>query len=345
MCWVMGLGTRVMADAPARAAVHPNMCLDWSADPSLHCPTATWISSAVENVVGQRLFARERCEVTVQARVERTSPNTELRATVTLVDRGGAVVGSRRLQGGRRSCMSLGGPVTLVIALMVEAGHPHAVLEAPPEVMPESPPEAPPDDRRDVSKEPPTRSTEPNDWTTRFRAGVVGAWGLLAGFAIGQGIGIGITPPHFAPLLVDATLFWPAPFEREGRGGTFWAWQTGASICPRLAGTSRADVSLCGGVRAGAVNGTGLGLDYQQSASRPLVTGEGKVVASVALVGPLALYGQLGVSIPMLWSRFVYWDRDAAAREVFQPAALAAFGGVGVELRGFANTSNRAGQP
>lgn len=309
--------------APSAAAEpfsrQPSVCLDWTPSIAPRCPSGSWVSSAVESVMGRRVFTGRPCDLVVRGQIERMSGAAGFVVTLSLTGRDGEALGERRLESRDRNCSALGGPASLVIALMVEAGKARVSLTTPPEPTP-----------RETEIDAP--SSHAQGTRTLFAAGIT-ASNLLPGLAVGQAFDVGFAPAHFVPFLVGARLYWPTSSERGGRGGSLWAWHAGASICPDLSTSGRTTLALCVGAQAGAVYGTGFGLDYDESAAEPYLQTDAKLVGSLRLFGSLGVFAELGAAVPLLNARFVYLNGDQSREEVFRPAPVLAFGGIGLELR------------
>lgn len=294
-------------------------CIDWSAESPTSCPDAAWVSSTVEGIVGHRVFSTGACNVTVRGRIRQAGRGYS--ATIALIDREGRPLGERKLEQREGACRSLGGPASLVIALMVEEQHPDTVLEVTPELTSPEPPHTAP------------LASTPEGPALRAAAGAVATWNLLPGFAMGQTIDVGMTFTGFVPVNLGLTLLDGSSSERGGLGGRFWGWHTGLALCPRLFASTRAEIALCGGAQAGAIHGTGIGLEAPQSVACPVLLAEGKAVGSLFVSGRLGIYAQIGLLVPVVNARFVYLDGTGRHERVFEPDPVLAVAALGLEIR------------
>jgi hypothetical protein len=222
----------------------------------------------------------------------------------------GEMLGSRTLQSQDAKCAALKDPVSLVIALMVEASEQQATLRVP----------AAPPSRADA---------------ILVSASMAASSGLLPSLAFGATAGFGARLGRWLPLQMAGTVWLPRSSDSSGPGGEFWGWQAGAGLCPSVMTTSTVRAAVCVKVAAGAIHGTGLGLDYHHSATRPYGAAEAQAILSFPIVGALAGFVELGVAVPWLRPRFVYHlDSTGASVEVHRPHAVIPIGGIGIELGG-----------
>jgi hypothetical protein len=91
------------------------------------------------------------------------------------------------------------------------------------------------------------------------------------------------------------------------------------SLCPTLAANETAGIGLCLGAEAGMLSATGVGLDYTESPTRPLVQGHADISAWLRLGGHFSLGIQAGAAVPFLRPRFVYTGEAGAPVEVHRP--------------------------
>lgn len=301
------LGTASLATA--------GTCLKWSAPEASGCPTSLEIEAAVESVLGRKVFATEHCERTVEGSVFR--PGIERWAVdMSFWDQRERSLGTRRLEG-PSSCSALRGPVSLVIALTLEAAQESVELSEPTKpAVPRHEPEAP--------------RERAYDWVY---AGVRTTAGLLPGLGLGIAIGTGAELLDGLAAHVEGTLWAPKTTQLAGPGGRFWAWHAGLDLCPSLMNSTNLWLSLCGGAQLGLIQASGLGLDYSQSARRPYAHLEAKLSMSTPVWNVIELTAQIGVAIPSLRPRFVYLDQRDAATEVHRPGEFLALAGLGLVWR------------
>jgi hypothetical protein len=304
----------VMANEEGETGAEVRTCLDWTARISPECPSKEQIASTVADVLGRPVFAGEPCTRIMRASIEHGSAQGPWVATMTVMSSDGLVLGQRQLMTHDTSCAALAGPMALVLALMVEDEKSYSALSVPSELR------AP--------------QREPRSARSIRSFGAVGvSWGLLPTVGLGPRFGFDVSVSPSISLRADGSAWLSTAPSFDGRGGRFWAWHAGAALCPELGTQLRSNVSACAGIQGGLVYGTGSGLDYNLSATRPIMFADAKLKGSVALAGPLALFAALGVGVPWLRPRFVYLEPPGSTHEVHRPSRLLLLGEVGLELR------------
>jgi hypothetical protein len=229
----------------------------------------------------------------------------------------GEALGDRRLLSQASSCAALKDPVSLVIALMVEARETETTMRLPA----------------------PSSSTQHGaTMATSFSL----SSGLLPNVGFGATIDVGWNLGRWLPLHVDSTFWFPNAAVLAGQGGEFWAWAAGAGACPTLVTAANIAGTVCVGAQAGVIHGTGVGLQHTGSPTKPYGDAEARARVSFPRSGPLGVFVQLGVAVPFLRPRFVYLDASSAPVEVYRPQAMILFGGIGMELRAGLETQSSA---
>jgi hypothetical protein len=305
---LLGADPAARAETDESASKKPTACLDMVAPAG--CPSAPETESAVEGVLGRRPFSPASCSIHVTAVLKPVSRGG-WQADLHFAKPDGASLGDRTLQSRERRCAALKDPISLVIALMVEAAEPETTLEMPP-----SPP-----------------ASQPAASDRIAFASLAVSQGLLPNADLGATLGFGFDLASWLPVRADATLWFPTSAAPDGRGGEFWGWHAGLALCPALIDTASLRGSLCAGGQAGAIRGTGLGLDYSESAIKPYGDVQARAVVSFPVWGSLALSIHVGLAVPWLRPRFVYHvDATDSSVEVYRPHAVAFLGGLGVTL-------------
>jgi len=300
------------------------VCLDWHA--LAGCPTANDVEAAVEKIVGHRVFVGNPCDIRADAILRPIAPGGwEARLSFARSD--GTALGNRELRSRDANCARLLDPASLVIALMLEDRQERAPLSTPT-----------------------VAAARPAPVEPGARGGLAFAdlrmgWGLTPGPTVGATLGFGATLGGLVPLRLDVTYWSPGDATQTNRGGRVWAWIAGASVCPDLLTQESVQAALCVGIQAGAMHGTGTGLDVNQTTSEPYSHGEARVVLAVPLLGPLAGTVHLGLAVPWLRPQFVYFDGLGARVGVFQPQPIVAFTGLGLELNRSRATRGGATHP
>jgi hypothetical protein len=303
-------------------------CLEWTSEASVGCATEGAIKAAVENVLGHPAFLGDRCDLWVSGSTRR-SPQGSTVSEVAFRAHDGSSLGVRHLEGPNPSCSAYTGPISLVIALMIESvelsttitGSPVSAFGASPPSQPTPSAPAPSDARK---RERPARLS-PLAVVGEMRA----AWGLLPGSSLGVAGGIEVNPIGLPPLRIEATVWAPTSNSKSGPGGRFWAWHAGMGVCPgAYAGAIRAQLFI--GLQVGFLYGSGNGLDSNQKARQPYGEAEIRAMNAIPLVGPLELVALAGLAIPWIRPGFVYLDPSGSSIHVHRPEAIIIEAGFGL---------------
>ena len=305
--------TSTAATAQESGAGRARACLFWDISGARVCPTAKDVQVAVDEVLDRQSFGVDRCEIEVRGSMRPTDAGG-WRVTLEFFRADGSTLGTRELEGSSPDCGRMLGPISLAIALMVEATEVDTTVRAP---LPE-PASAPPPSRDRVS---------PFAWT-RWRT----AWGLLPEASMGGSVGLGLGSGKPVAAAVEGTFWLPQTTVDEGRGGRFRAWHAGVSVCYEPAARDAGfRPMICGGPQVGEMLGRGLGLDDNRRTRRVYAHGEARVAGVWTLGRSVALSAHVGLAAPWLRPRFVYRDDSGVSRQVHRPAAVVPIGGVGVE--------------
>lgn len=172
------------------------------------------------------------------------------RARITLRDASGRVLGMRGVESRFEQCSELNVPVVLVIATLVDGLW----------------------DELEAASAPAAEPTSPREATRR---GALGAfWGATYGLGGGSwwSLGLRLDVPGPWPIALDARVNPPAAdVDARGRGARLGVALAGLSVCPSLwTGPWRQALSLCAGVQAGVVWGSGIQLTAERSRTLPM---------------------------------------------------------------------------
>jgi hypothetical protein len=288
------------------------VCLTWSAPLDTDCPTETKIEVAVEKMLDHRVFSKKSCDIQVSASMRQPSGGG-WEADLSFTKNNGDALGYRSLQGKDASCTALMDPLSLVIALMVEATEAHATLHVPMVA--------------------PARDTVAN--ANRVSANLSVSSGLLPTLGFGATVGFEASlADGWLPLRVDSTFWFPSSSERAAPSGSFWAWQAGLGLCPTVLSTATVEGKLCARVEGGAMRGEGSSLPRIETATKPYAELDAYAALSFPLFASLAGFIQAGVMVPWIRPSFVYvyYDGSGPPVEVHRPHAMIPFAGLGIEL-------------
>jgi hypothetical protein len=281
-------------------------CLSWVA--AAGCPSAVETEAAVDEILGRRTFVTQSCDLDVRGEMRRLE-HAGWQASLRFAKTNGESLGDRSLQSTAASCAALKGPVALAISMMVETGEAEATLQVP------------------------TGESVPGS-EDRLSVAFATSSGILPKLGYGATAAYVSHPTTWLPLQLDATFWFPqTTTDQIDLGGQFWAWHAGASYCPTLLEGSGVEATACVGLDVGVIHGTGVGVPYVGSPTKPYGDVNARVGLSVPLVGPLEARLQLGVGTPWVRARFVYTDTAEASVPVHRPSAVVFFASVGLGLR------------
>jgi len=262
---------------------------------------------------------------------------TGYRASFRILDKDGAVVGSRQVEGHEASCRSLDDRAVLVASILVDdaAREKKRVSPPPPPPLPPPPPGpvraplAPPFREGPVTPPPSSEAA----WRFWLDVGV----GVTTGLQPGVGVGLAVTallrPPAFVPFYLGAGLY-PSTQASVARGGTIDAdVKLGAvGLCPLVLGAGRLELLGCGGLLLGGLDARASGFDESFGDLAVLVGGTLSARGSLRVAGPLAIYAGLGGHFALVRAELGYREADQA-RTAFTSAPLGLFSDVGLGLR------------
>jgi hypothetical protein len=91
--------------------------------------------------------------------------------------------------------------------------------------------------------------------------------------------------------------------------------------------------SVCGGIQAGILHGTGVGYNNTGAPSKPYGEATARFRLAFPFLRPLHGFLEFGVATPWLRPSFVYsLETTGALVEVHRPRILVFFGGIGLQL-------------
>jgi hypothetical protein len=252
---LLGLPVRAQA-APAPAA--RTSSLAWvRSEGADACIGNKELAEAVERILGRRVFvSASAADVVVEGHVDRAAGGWK--ATVSISDEHGTLLGTRELETAAGDCRAMDGPVAFVIAVMIDpdaAARPPAPIELPPVQPAPSPLRAPP----------PAASR----WTIAPEVGLTATLGELPSVAWGTTLAVRLGPPAFGVQLLGSYFFPQTATipSIPGASGHFtWAY-AGAALCPTVAQLPSASLIACAGAAGGVLTATPRGLANEQGAT------------------------------------------------------------------------------
>lgn len=302
----------------ATAHAEPRVAVVWSAPDE--CPSSAELAS--------RTTARVPETTAVRANGRVTKSGTKYRLELAI--EGGSSKGERVLEAD--SCDALATSAAVVIAMSVApqrdepaepSPQPPAAAAAP---APSPPPKPTPPDH-DAS--PARPSPLPARGTITLRPDVVVDGGLMPSFAVGGGGAIGLNVGRALHVEAHGAAFasQDAHAANADEGGSFSLFAGGARAC--WAVTARVEISPCAGVVVARLGATGFGAAKVGDGEAVTWGPEAGASVLVPIAGPVGVRAGAFAFLPISRRSFVI----TAVGEVHQPAAVAARGFVGPEVR------------
>lgn len=318
-------------------------CFAWTSNQVQGCPTEAAIRTSVEGLLGHPAFLGDRCDLLVRGKAGTSAEHATL-VDITFHARDGSTLGQRRLEGNNPNCSAYAGPISLVIALMIESVQVDATLVEPPaSVMPTT--TAPPHSHEPSGTASPAAGAKDN---VRAPLAVMvdarTAWGLLPGTSLGVGTAFEMAPAGWLPLRLEAALWLPSESNQPGPGGRFWAWQAGLACYP-FTHHGPVRTQLLAGLNFGHLYGSGTGLDFTQTVRRPYGEAALRLANAIGLFGPVDLVVQAGIAVPWLRPGFVYLEPSGTAVRVHRPEPLIVEAGLGLAWRWGSNRAPAGAAP
>lgn len=319
----------------------PQAVLEWDRGAlEAECERATTVQAGVETYLGRSVFSRDG-ELVVQVRLSRIEEagTSRVVANVTQHDASGKVWGERTVTGDS-SCASLDEPLTLVVALMVDA-------PTPPPDEPAAEPAAtePAGAAAGQPSEPPARvetgeiETAPSLAQAEIAPGHaaflgfgVASMGALPATAAGGRAVISVKPRSFVGLGVD--LMFLAPQRKELGAGSLELslLALSGSICPLQGVDGAIWYSACASFGAARVRAKSQELiDSRRKTQWLALPSLGARAAWVAADSWL-IGGGLDVAFPLSADRYVYRDVQGITQPAHELASLVVTASLGVGL-------------
>jgi hypothetical protein len=294
----------------------------WRAPPG--CVNDRTLVESVEKLLKRRVFvAADQADVQIEGAAE---PRAEggWSAKIEMRARDGRSLGVRSIVSDGSDCRRVEGPLAVVLALLVDFERREIELEipAPPAEPTPLPPPAEskaisPSEREHAAPAPPADVVR---GATAF--GAAAAWGMVPGLAFGLvARGELETVERWAVALELGV--WPGHRHADaGRGGEFSAWTGSVLACPDLVSAGRFRGRACGGITAGSISGTGMGLVEVESPNRLYFDAGARAGVTLRVFGPFALAAELGAAVPLARPRFFYERADGSEVTVYRVAAI-----------------------
>src|SRR6185369_9102226 len=221
------------------------------------CDRSAELARNVATYLGRDAF-EANAPLSIRIGLRRGPDDRALIADISKIGEDGKVIGVRSVSAGS-NCETLDDPLTLVVALM---------LDAPPEEAPPAPPPTPeplvppgPQEPDPLEGDPSPEDTNPEPGFALISAGVGSSVGLLPFPNFGPRLQIELKPRRFWGISLSGLALLGARTELPGSGSIdFRSIQVGAALCPLDTLHDRNWFAACGGVEVAWIEADGSGL-------------------------------------------------------------------------------------
>ncbi len=243
-------------------------------------------------------------------------------------------------------CHATADAISLVIAVLVEAGRTAPAPVQPVEALAPPPPPPPPEE----PSEAPTRDAQPGQReaveTERKRYAWLGpkaghdltvqagvGWGLLPGAHAGGTVGWGIRGPRVWPIWLSGTGYLPR--SDEVHAARFAAAYGGIAVCPVRGERGAARGQICPNFSAGVLWAEGQQLPNARNRTEAIALVGLEIKGDFRLFGPLAFSLTGRAEVPLLRQKFAYKRLGGETVEIHQvaPLTLTFLGGLSLLFR------------
>ena len=270
--------------------------------------------------------------LTIRIGLRRGPDDRAIIADISKIGEDGKVVGVRTVSGGS-NCETLDEPLTLVVALMLDAppDEPEAAPPPTPQPLPPPPPEPEPEP---VATDPSPEDANQAPGFALISAGVGSSVGLVPFPNLGPRLQVELKPRGFWGISLGGLALLGSHTDLPGSGAIdFRLLQVGAALCPLDTLHDRTWFALCGGLDILWFEAEGSDLSPHRRKSDWALSPSLRLQAARQLAGQVLIGGTLGVSFPISRNRYTYQDVAGASHLAFQVASPALELGVFVAFR------------
>lgn len=295
------------------------------------CERSVELERNVAAYLGREAF-EPNAPLTIRVSLQRGQDGRTIVADVSKIGEDGKIVGIRSVSGGP-TCETLDDPLTLVVALMLDAPPEEPQPAAAPTPEPSAPPEALPEA---ISRDP-DPTVDDRDSAPGFAvisAGIGSSIGLLPFPNYGPRLQVDLKPHRFWGLSLSGLALVGSHTELPGSGALdFRLIQLGGALCPLDTIRDRNWFAVCGGLEIAWLEAEGSGLSPHRRKTDWMLSPSLHAQAARELGGAVLVGGSLGVSFPMSRNRYVYRDSTGSSHLAFEVASPALVLGVFAALR------------
>ena len=311
-----------LAFVPVPAATAPPVAvLIWDGGQvSPACDRGEELKHNVAAYLGHEAF-EANAPLTIRVSLRRSPDDRGIVADISKIGEDGKVAGVRTVSGGA-TCETLDDPLTLVVALM---------LDAPPEEAPQAPdaplePPAPeePEQPDPLLHDPVPEETNREPGFALLSAGVGSSIGLLPFPNLGPRLQVDLKPRNFWGISISGLALLGAHTDLPSSGAIdFRSIQVGAALCPLDTLRDRSWFAVCGGLDVLWIEAEGSALSPHRRKTDWTLSPSLRLQAARQVIGPLLLGGLFGVSFPISRNRYVYRDVAGSSQLAFEVASPA----------------------
>jgi hypothetical protein len=313
------------------AAALPVAVLVWDGGQvSPACDRSAELEHNVATYLGHDAF-EANAPLVIRISLRRGLNDGAITADISKIGEDGKVVGVRTVSGGK-SCETLDEPLTLVVALMLDAPPDEPSPAPAPAPEPVAPPE--PSQPEPITSDPDPEDTSQEPGFALISAGIGSSIGLLPFPNYGPRLQVELKPRGFWGISIGALALVGSHTDLPGSGAIdFRLIQVGAALCPLDTIHDRNWFAVCGGLEMAWLEAEGSDLSPHRRKFDWALSPSLQVRAARQLVGPILLGGTLGVSFPISRNRYVYRDVAGSSQLAFEVASPALVLGVFVGFR------------
>ena len=313
------------------AAALPVAVLVWDGGQvSPACERSAELERNVAAYLGRDAF-EANAPLVIRIGLRRSLNDGAITADISKIGEDGQVIGVRTVSGGK-SCETLDDPLTLVVALMLDAPPDEPSPAPAPAPEPLAPPE--PSQPEPTTSDPVPEDTNQEPGFALISAGIGSSLGLLPFPNYGPRLQVELKPRHFWGISVGALALLGSHTDLPGSGAIdFRLLQVGAALCPLDTIHDRNWLAVCGGLEIAWLEAEGSDLSPHRRKSDWALSPSLQVRAARQLLGPMLLGGTLGVSFPISRNRYVYSDVAGDSQLAFEVASPALVLGVFAAFR------------
>jgi hypothetical protein len=317
---LIGSSVLALALVPVLAAAAlPVAVLVWDGGQvSPTCDRSAELERNVAAYLGRDAF-EANASLIIRVGLRRGPDDRAIIADISKTGEDGKVIGVRTVSGGA-TCETLDDPLTLVVALMLDAPPDEAEPAPAPTPEPQTPPES--SQAEPTGSDPTLEDSNLAPGFALIGAGVGSSVGRLPFPNYGPRLQVELKPRRFLGISIDVLALVGSHTDLPSSGAIdFRLIQAGAALCPLDSISERTWLAVCGGLEIAWLEAEGSGLSPHRRKTDWTLSPALRLQAARQVVGPLLLGGTLGVSFPISRNRYVYRDAAGSSQLAFEVAS------------------------